>query len=401
MSVRAIAWTLLLAGWVGLGSFATVLAPSPFSAIALVALWLFALGAAAMVATRDTLSAGVRAVALALCAALTAAALTWSTRGGGLFALLLALCTWAGLTALASGAVRSVRLAQAARPAPPVGAANLGALCAGLALGDPGDLPALALRLGALILCGAAILIVLQRGYRQASPASRCRPGLFDCSLPAWPSGSWRNPQQWPTLLAGLAMLPMMAGLPLMVAWCRAEAVPPQAMILLHFAAMFVPALLLRTSLAKWSSGQLSAVCTACLAAGAVFALWAPAPWNLLGLAVAHGASWSLAWAGQLWAPERRSRQGDSPLRAAIGYAALTLAFGMVVDQFGPAGVAATHAALGGAALLAWVLRATVHAATAESSGRETDQRDGAPRSSRGGPVAGNDRSPPHTTRSA
>jgi len=84
--------------------------------------------------------------------------------------------------------------------------------------------------------------------------------------------------------------------------------------------------------------------------------LWAPAPANLLGLAVAHGAAWSLAWAGHLWAPERRSRQGESPLRAAIGYAALTLAFGVAVEQFGPAGVTATHAALGLAALLAWVV---------------------------------------------
>src|SRR5262249_36090146 len=149
------------------------------------------------------------------------------------------------------------------------------------------------------------------------------------------------------TLLAGLAMLPMMAALPLMTAWCRAQGVAPQATVVLHLAAMFSPALLLRTSIARWSIRKLSAVCAACLAAGAIVVMWAPAPVNLLGLALAHGAAWGLAWAGQLWAPDRRSRQGASPLRAATGYAALTIAFGLVVEHFGAAGVTVTHAALG------------------------------------------------------
>ncbi len=58
---------------------------------------------------------------------------------------------WAALTALASGVVRRLRLAQAAAPAPPIGAASLGALCAGLVLGDLGDLPALSVRLAAFV----------------------------------------------------------------------------------------------------------------------------------------------------------------------------------------------------------------------------------------------------------
>jgi hypothetical protein len=355
---RAVAWTLLLAGWVGLGSFALVLAPSLDSAFALVALWLFALGGAATVATRGSLRPWTRRVALALCAALTAVALVSAPRGGGLPALLLALFAWAGLTALASGVVRSLRLAQVVPPGPPIGAAALGALCAGLVLGDLGDLPALALRLGVLVLVAAIVLVVLQPSAGERSPATRCRAGLFDCSLPAWPVGAWRDTVQWPALLAGLAMLPMMAALPLMVAWCRAQSIAPQAMVLLHFAAMFAPALLLRRSVALWSVRTLSAVCTACLAAGAVLAIWADAPLNLLGLAVAHGAAWGLAWAGQLWAPDRRSRQGASPLRAAAGYAVLTIVFGAVVEHFGAPGVAATHTALGLVACAAWLLSA-------------------------------------------
>jgi hypothetical protein len=157
-------------------------------------------------------------------------------------------------------------------------------------------------------------------------------------------------------LLAGLAMLPMMAALPLMADWCRALAFPPQAMVLLHLAAMFGPALLLRRSIAHWSLRTLSTVCAVLLILGAACAIWAAAPFDLLGLAVAHGAAWGLAWAGQLWAPARRGQQGASPLRAAAGYALLTLAFGLIVQQAGARGVADVHAALGIAAALAWVI---------------------------------------------
>uniref|UniRef100_UPI001BD51798 hypothetical protein n=1 Tax=unclassified Variovorax TaxID=663243 RepID=UPI001BD51798 len=179
--------------------------------------------------------------------------------------------------------------------------------------------------------------------------------GLFDCSLPAWPAGAWRDAQQWPVLLAGLAMLPMMATLPMMVAWCRTDAMAPQGMVALHFAAMFLPALLLRQSVGRWPARVLALACTLLLAAGAVAAVWASAPWNLLGVALAHGSAWSLAWTGQLWSPDRRSRQGTSPLRPAIGYAALTMGVGLAVAQWGPAGLALTQAGLGLAAVLAWI----------------------------------------------
>jgi len=355
---RAVAWALLLSGWVGLGSFATVLAPSIGSGFALVALWLLALGGAATVATRDNLPAAARRAAMLVCGGVAAAALFWAIRGGGVVALLLAVLAWAALTALASGVVRSLRLAQPSPPGPPIGAAALGALASGLLLGDVGDLQALALRLGALVLLAAIGLAALQRSGGPRASISRCRAGLFDCSLPAWPAGAWRDTRQWPALLAGLAMLPMMAALPLMVAWCRTQAIAPQAMVLLHFAAMFAPALLLRHTLASWSVRTLSAVCALCLVAGAMLALWAAAPLDLLGLAFTHGAAWGLAWAGQLWSPDRRSRQGASPLHAALGYAALTLAFGVIVERFGMQGVAATHVALGAAAGAAWLISA-------------------------------------------
>ncbi len=351
---RAAAWALLIAGWIGIGSFALLFAPTASIAFALVALWLLALGGAAAVATRGGVPRGVRTALLVACAALTGFGLLASVRGGGLAALLPALFGWSALTALASGVVRSLRLASPASPQPPIGAAALGALCAGLALGDPGNLPALATRLTVFVVAAALLLVLLQPSIEIKPRAPGCRAGLFDCSLPAWPAGAWRDSQQWPTLLAGLAMLPMMAALPLMAGWCRAQGVPAQAMVLLHLAAMFAPALLLQDSIANWPPRRLSTVCAGLLVAGALLVIAAPAPWDGLGLAAAHGAAWGLAWSGQLWAPARRGQQGASPFRAALGYAALTGAFGLAVEWAGAGGVAAVHAGMGLAAALAW-----------------------------------------------
>lgn len=344
---RACAWALLVAGWVGIGSFALTFTPTVGSGFALVALWLLALGGAAAVATRGGMRPGARALALAGAAALTAAALWATVHGGAQPAVLVALLGWAALTALASGVVRGLRLAQPAAPRPPVAAASLGALMAGLVLGDPGDLQGLALRLAVCVALIALLLVALQRGIDGRPAAPGCRAGLFDCSLPAWPAGAWRDPQQWPILLAGVAMLPMMAALPLMADWCRAQQVAPQAMVLAHLGAMFGPALLLQGTVARWSPRQLAMVCALLLSAGAALVVWAPPPYDLLGLAVTHGAAWGLAWCGQLWAPARRGQQGASPLRAAAGYAVLTLAFGLAVQWGGPAGVAAVHVGLG------------------------------------------------------
>ena len=353
---RACAWALLITGWIGIGSLALRLAPTVTTGFALVALWLFALGAAATVATRGGLPRRVRALALVAGAIFTGGGLLATQHNADLPALGAALLGWAALTALASGVVRGLRQSQPVPPGPPIVAASLGALSAGLVLGDVGDLTTLAVRLAGFVGAVVLVLLVLQRRIDAKPRAPGCRAGLFDCSLPAWPAGAWRDTAQWPTLLAGLAMLPMMAALPLMADWCRALAFPPQAMVLLHLAAMFGPALLLRRSIAHWSLRTLSTVCAVLLILGAACAIWAAAPFDLLGLAVAHGAAWGLAWAGQLWAPARRGQQGASPLRAAAGYALLTLAFGLIVQQAGARGVADVHAALGIAAALAWVI---------------------------------------------
>jgi hypothetical protein len=354
---RACAWGLLIAGWIGIGGFALQLAPTIASGFALLALWLLALGAAAAVNTRGGMRRWTRALALCITGITTGIALLATGRGGGLPALLLVILGWAALTALASGVVRSLRLMQASAPSPPIAAASLGALAAGLMLGDPSDLPAISARLAAFVGAAALLLALLQSRIEDRPRSPGCRAGLFDCSLPAWPAGAWRDSLQWPTLLAGLAMLPMMAALPLIATWCRTQGVEPQMMVLLHLAAMFGPALLLRKSIARWSLRTLSIVCTILLASGAALVTWAAAPLDLLGLAVTHGAAWGLAWAGQLWAPARRGQQGTSPLLAAAGYALVTLGFGLAVEHAGARGVAAVHVALGLGAIAAWLVR--------------------------------------------
>lgn len=359
---RACAWGLLIAGWIGIGSLALQFAPAVGNGVAvgfaLVALWLLALGAAAAVSTRGGMRPWVRVLALCAAATITAIGLLETGRGHGFPALLAALLAWAALTALASGVVRTLRLSRSAVPAPPIGAASLGALGAGLLLGDLADLSGLSVRLAAFVCATTLVLVILQRRIEDRPRATGCRAGLFDCSLPAWPAGAWRDPLQWPVLLASLAMLPMMAALPLMAAWCRAQSIAPQAMVLLHLAAMFGPALLLRQSIARWSLRTLSMVCAILLVSGAAFAAWAATPFDLLGLVIAHGAAWGLAWGGQLWAPARRGQRNASPLTAAAGYAVLTLAFGLVVEQAGARGVAGAHIVLGLAAMAALLFSA-------------------------------------------
>ena len=158
MLARACAWALLVAGWIGIGSFALLVAPSLSAGFTLVALWLLGLGAAAAVATRGSLRPAAQRAALGAGAAATMAGLWWTTHAGGWEALLLALAGWASLTALASGVVRSLRSRQTAAPTPPILPATLGAAAAAWTLGDIGDLPALAVRLTAFI---AAVSLAL------------------------------------------------------------------------------------------------------------------------------------------------------------------------------------------------------------------------------------------------
>lgn len=351
-AARALAWALLLGGWVGLGSLAQTLTPGPLSAFSLLAAWLLALGTFAELIARAQLHHAVLR-GLLLCAALLAARASLGLgQGGGAATLVPALLAWAIVVALASAAVRGCRIAARRRPGPPVGAAAAGAALAWLALGDPADLHALAPRLVWSALAACVVLAVLLP--RRSGPASACRAGLFDCSLPAWASAAWREPRRWPLLLAALAMLPMMCSLPWMVSLCRSASVSPQAVVGLHFAAMFGPALLLRRG--GLTLVAASRACTLLLALGALALWFAPGSSAWWGLALAHGAAWSVAWAAQLNDPGARGRAHASPLNGAALNALITLLLGVAVATAGWAALAGVHIALGVAAVAAAVV---------------------------------------------
>ena len=228
---------------------------------------------------------------------MTGGAIHVALHGGGLLAMLPALLAWAMVMALASAAARGSCLASRLRAGPPVASAAAGALLAWACVGDITDLNTLGPRLigGLLMACGLLIALV-PRGMpggvgarAHAAAVGGCKAVLFDCSLPSWHASDWRDPQHWPVRLASLAMLPMTCGLPWMVSLCRSDAVSPPAVLGVHFAAMFVLALLLsgRQALNR-AAGP---ACAVLLALGAVMLIAAPGASTWWGPALAHGAA--------------------------------------------------------------------------------------------------------------
>ncbi len=358
---RGLAWAWLIAGWIALAALAERLTAGPVEAAGVVAAWLLVAGGAADALGRVRWPSWAWRAALVLAAGLAAWAAVSATRGAGLPALVgLALAWGLGLT-LASGTVRALRLSRPAplRTASPIGAATAGAVLAWATVGDPTDLPAMAERVAIFGVLAAMLLAALRPGPgvgRSAPARPGCRAGLFDCSMPAWPIGAWRDPAHWPVGLAALVMLPMMWGLPQMLALCRSAAVPASLVLALHLAAMFLPAVLWAASGGRGlAPTRLAATCAVLLGAGAV-AAWAGGPTAGWGLALAHGAAWSLAWAARLSAPAVAAPTGPmpAPWRAAAGSALVVGGLGVAQALAGPAALLAVQALVGGLAALAW-----------------------------------------------
>jgi hypothetical protein len=371
-AARALAWALLLAGWVGIAALADGRSVgSEFGFIAL-ALWLAALGGWTWTLGRLRLgSRGIRALIIA--AAMLAAGCWWPWHAAELSGeapMLAGTVAFALVIACASMTVRAIRHGAAPyfpRPGPPFGPAAAGALLAWALLGDPSRWVPLAERLAIAIPFAALLLAALlpahDRPARLSTKSGSCRAALFDCSLPGWGGETGQSAMRWPVRIAALLMLPMMCSLALTAQLCRVSGLPPQAMLGLHFGAMFAPALWTASHpggvrMRAWACGPL-------LGLGAA-ALLGPAPAALIAVAIAHGAAWSLAWSVQLAAPRRATASGPSPLRAAGFNAACALALGLAVDHFGSRALDAFHVATGvaGAAafVVAWSLR---HRATA------------------------------------
>lgn len=352
---RALAWALLLSGWIGLAGLAQVHTATVVHGQALLALWLFTLGTWTVLLDRWRPGTACRRMLLLAAAALVVAALSPGWRHAlGSANLVIGAVALALVVALASGTVRACRFAGAARLGPPFASAVAGALLAWVLVGDLGDASALAARLGAGVGVAALVLAWLHPAGRDDRTRTGGHAALFDCSLPNGDALVWQRPREWPTWLASLVMLPMMCSLPWMSGLCRGTPVSPQIMLGLHLAAMFVPAWLLST----WGDASvLRASVWACgplLLLGALALLWIPVSASWVVLALSHGSAWSLAWAWRLGVspPALRARR-PLPMRAAAFNAAWALALGLAVGAGGLQVLGTLHVAFGAAGALA------------------------------------------------
>ena len=183
---------------------------------------------------------------------------------------------------------------------------------------------------------------------------------------------AWRDAADWPLQAATLAMLPMMAAMPVMIEWCAAAfATLPAHGVALHLAAMLLPALCLRRPLQRFGRVALRAVVGLLMLAGAVALLYWPGLAGLTLAALLQAAAWSLAWAGPMLARKNTAaRSASLPLPAlsqttaaasTASQAALTavavLLLGVAIAAAGPAALVAVHTALAALALAgpAWL----------------------------------------------
>jgi hypothetical protein len=352
-AARAVAWSLLLGGWIGLAAVAQARSATPLAGFAWIALWLFALGSWTAAMARWRPVAGVRRIAIVVAAIVAAVALALSARGVAWLGS--GIVAFALVVALASTTVRACRHAAHQRPGPPFAAAAAGAVLALVVVGEIGGVGGLTLRLGGLAVLAAVALAWLHPARLDRNARSGCGAGLFDCSLPGWVPGASRTPQRWPLMLASLLMLPMMCSLSMMASICRAAATPAPAMLALHLAGMFAPALLLHAAGRALPQRAGAALCAALLGLGAVGLLRLPVPSAWVVVALAHGTAWSVAWSAQFSAASPL-RTAPSPLRAAWFNAACALALGLAFAAWGPEALRALHIAIGTAAALSGIV---------------------------------------------
>jgi len=322
-------WALRMAAWMGLAALGFAATAETSRALVPVALWLCGLGIGAALLRRFPLRAGARRVLMMAVASVAAVAL-WpaGARGAALAVVALAL---AAMVVLAAATARACRLPGTRGAAGPFAAAAVGAALAWLVVGDIERAADLAQRLGAGAVA-AALLLSLLHPARAGAHATDGRHGQ---AHPLLQVASW-------------VMLPMMCGLPLMVALCRAGAWPPRAMLALHLAAMFLPACLLslrRLALPRHMRLQACAVLLGIGALSAFWAVWSAAGW--IALALSHGMAWSVAWSLRCEEVGKSSAAPRPPLWMAIAHGLGALGLGLAIAAAGPLALAATHAVLG------------------------------------------------------
>ena len=378
---RAAAWSLLIGGWLVFGALGLFWAPRAEWAFAPLALWMAGIGLVLRASRSLAFTPASGAAALLASAAGGVGALWASMHGGAWAALLVAAPCVSVLLVTASRTVRSLRPGAADRPgrtsgcapeeapvgapAPadrgdsPAGPALAGALAVALLFSDPANPQAVAAAAVVLLLAAAGLLAVLPRlsGARGRRPGTGlsseagCRPALFDCSLPG--PALWRGAGA-----ARFAMLPMMSSLSWTLAWCQGTLMPPQGMLALHLAAMFLPAFLIQRLATRGNGSAALGTAAAWLMVAGALALFDADPLRaLLWASLLQGAAWSLAWLALLapaghrptpLAAQRTSpRSASSGLASALLNAALVAALGAALGRFGLPALVAVHAALG------------------------------------------------------
>lgn len=312
LAVRTLAWALLFSGWLVLGGLGRLQAPAGAWTLAPVALWLLAAGVASGAGRVGSMSGRSLMVSLALAGLATVLALLATGRAGlAPFATWVAAIAWGVLLALASRAVRRMRLAvrgQGLQPPSPVPAAVAGALLAWAVAGDPIAAAASPVVAAGLPAVAALMLVLLVPGMGPgAMPTGpgldgpACRSGLFDCALGAPPAARWRDRRHWPVLAASLAMLPMMASLALMAEACAVAGLAPASVTGLHLAAMLAPALVLHALARSVVPGPRTVA--ALMVAGGLVAFAVPGPGGLMTAMALQGAAWGLGWAVAMGRP--------------------------------------------------------------------------------------------------
>lgn len=303
---RLAAWTLLFAGWLGLGALALQHGPACWAQFAPQALWLATVAVAQpLLARRPPGAAALRGLLLA--AGLATAAAIGSAHWAA------AALAWGLLLVAASNAVRWLRgaaRASGAAIASPRGPALAGALFAALLAGEPRAwvaAPALSAALPLGLALGLALLLP-----RTAPGWPGCGGALFDGALGH--GGLSRGPRLPAQRLAALAMLPMMAGLPTMAELCRAQPLPglpgAQAAVALHLLAMLAPA---------WWPGRATQAVAPLLVMGGLAVLVVPGSAGLmLGMGL-QAMAWGCAWRDALAPPHAPSRHADGPPEPAPG----------------------------------------------------------------------------------
>jgi hypothetical protein len=346
---RSLAWALLFGGWLVLGEAGQRHLPLWAGGLVPLALWLAGMGLLLVCLRGRRVSMGLLRAAL-LAAGMLLAGLGLAV---GTPALLLASALlWSMLLVAASLTVQALRRQAPSRPPAPLVPATAGALLAWslVVVSDASAGPGPAVGAAAL-----ALALLVPRG---AAPVPACRGSLFDCSLP-WPDPArWRRVADWPQQAALLAMLPMMATLPAMAAWCRSDwGLSPATGVLWHLAAMLLPALLLLHGLAR-APVPVRQVAVAALMGASGVVMWArPGLDGLMVVALLQAAAWSLAWAGPMLGPPAETARVARPVESGtagrvLAPPLLVLTLGVFTADFGPDALRAVQALLATLALV-------------------------------------------------